>query len=141
VIVRCEHFLSLEAYAALDRAVVRANFGWPDIVRFMQGQGWAIWNCGGLSWVFTMVDTDDEIEVLLAGGREARKCVGPWEAAMLAHPAHRGMTLRIDGRKGWGRLLPHWERRDDVLYLKVQSGGEKEVHYDTDEQADLLNAN
>lgn len=119
MIVRREPKLTEAAFRALGPAVVRANFEWPDVLDIMRGNGWAIWNCGSLSWVFTMVNTEGEIEVLLAGGREARKCVGPWETAMRNEPAHKGLTLRIEGRRGWARLLPHWERRGDVLYLKV----------------------
>lgn len=66
-----------------------------------------------------MANEDNEIEVLLCGGERARECFPYWEAAMLAEPAHKGRTIRVDGRKGWARLLRHWERRDDVLYLKV----------------------
>ena len=114
-----EHFLSKEAFEALTPAIVRSNFDWRDIARIMQGHGWAVWNIAGLCWVFTMVNAENEIEVLLAGGKDARRCIGPWEAAMIAEPAHKGMTLRGEGRAGWAKLLPHWERRDDVLYLKV----------------------
>jgi hypothetical protein len=119
VIVRREHGLSAQAIDALAPAISRSNIGWTDLHKIMQGEGWAVWNCGGLSWVFTMINSDDEIEVLLAGGREARRCVSPWETAMRINPAHKGLTLRVDGRKGWARLLPHWERRDDVLYSRV----------------------
>ena len=125
MIIRQEHGLSAEAIDALGPAIARSNITWADLHEIMRGQGWAVWNCGGLSWVFTMINTDDEIEVLLAGGREARRCVRPWETAMVNHPAHKGLTLRVDGRKGWGRLLPHWERRDDVLYLRIDNGQEE----------------
>lgn len=119
MIVRQERALTEEAKDALSPAVAKSNITWADVYEIMQGQGWMIWNCGGLSWVFTMINTDAEIEVLLAGGREAKRCVVPWERAMVSHPAHKGLTLRVDGRKGWARLLRGWERRDDVLYLRV----------------------
>lgn len=126
MIVTREYGLSDEAVDALGPALARSNMNWADIAEIMCGYGWAVWNCGNLCWVFTMVNRDDEVEVLLAGGKRARECVQPWVDAMLSEPAHRGLTLRVDGRKGWARLLPDWERRDDVLYLKVHGIGQEE---------------
>jgi hypothetical protein len=117
--VKQQRHLSLEAAAALKRALPYANFDWAHIERAMSGHGWMIWNIGNLCWVFTIVNEDNEIEVLLTGGTRARECIAPWEAAMKAEPAHRGMVIRVDGRKGWARLLKHWERRGDVLYLRI----------------------
>lgn len=113
MIVRQEFDLSDEAAQALDKAIQRsANVDWSDVLQAMRGQGWAIWNVGGQCWCFTVVNIEDEIEVWLAGGENIRACLGPWEAAMRAHPAHRGMTMRAEGmgnRRGWQRLLPHWQ--------------------------------
>lgn len=116
------------------RALPTANFGWDYIESIMRGEQpdarmGTVWNVGNLCWVFTIVNLDDEIEVLLAGGRKARECVAPWLQAMLQEPAHRAMTIRVDGRKGWSRLLPNFERRDDVLYLKVPDGQETHKNY------------
>lgn len=122
MIVIREHFLSEAAYRALDPAVKRSNVTWPEIMQIMRGYGWAVWNCGNLCWVFTMVNARDEIEVLLAGGTRARECVAPWLQTMLEEPAHYSKTIRVDGRKGWSKLLKNFERRDDVLYLKVLNG-------------------
>lgn len=114
-----EHWLSAEAFVALNPAIARSNFDWLDVARIMRGHGWAVWNIGNVGWVFTMANTDNEIEVLLAGGRDAKTCLPLWEAAVVAEPAHKGMTVRIESRPGWRKLLPHWERRDDVLYLRI----------------------
>jgi len=117
--VRIERQLSADAFLALDPAVARSNVDWFDVSLMLQGNG-RVWNIGDTSFVFTIVNEDDEIEVLLAGGRMAADCVGPWEAAMVAHPAHQGLTLRVDGRKGWRRLLKHWDCDENgVLTLKV----------------------
>lgn len=117
--VKQQRHVSAEAWAALSKALPYANFTADDVARILAGYGWMIWNVGNLCWVLTMVNMDDEIEVLLCGGTRARECFPYWEAAMLKEPAHKGMTIRVDGRKGWSRLLRHWERRDDVLYLRV----------------------
>lgn len=115
-----QRHVSPQAEAALIPALRYSNMSLTDVQQVLRGCGWMIWNIGNLSWVLTMANADGEIEVLLAGGKRARECVGPWEAAMIAEPAHKGRVIRVDGRKGWGRLLPHWERRDGVLFLKVQ---------------------
>ena len=114
-----EDGLTAAAFLALDPAVSRSNIDWFDVSIMLRGNG-SVWNIGGTSWVFTIHNEDDEIEVLLAGGKRAKDCIAPWEAAMLAHPAHQGMTLRVDGRKGWRRLLPHWNCDEEgVLTLEV----------------------
>ena len=117
--VKQQRHLSREAAEALSRALPYANFTAEEVDRILDGYGWMIWNVGNLCWVLTMANEDGEIEVLLCGGERARECFPYWEAAMLAEPAHKGRVIRVDGRKGWSRLLRHWERRDDVLYLRV----------------------
>jgi hypothetical protein len=114
-----QRYVTAEAWEAITRPLYRSNLTPEDVLVILRGYGWMIWNCGNLSWVLTMANTDNEIEVLLCGGQRARECIGPWEESMLAEPAHKGKTLRIEGRKGWQRLLPHWERRDGALYRKV----------------------
>lgn len=117
--VKQQRHVSPEAWAALSKALPYANFTAADVALILAGYGWMIWAIDGKTFVLTMVNADREIEVLLCGGERARECFPYWEAAMLKEPAHKGMTIRVDGRKGWSRLLRHWERRDDVLYLKV----------------------
>lgn len=117
--VKQQRHVSAEAWAALSKALPYANFTAGDVREIMAGYGALIWNVGNLCWVLTMANADGEIEVLLAGGERARECFPYWEAAMLAEPAHKGRVIRVDGRKGWSRLLRHWERRDDVLFLRV----------------------
>lgn len=117
--VKQQRHVSAEAWAALKPALKYANFTEQDVARILDGYGWAVWNVGNLCWVLTCVDSEDEIEVLLCGGERARECFPYWERAMLEEPAHKGRTIRVDGRKGWARVLKHWERQGDVLYLKV----------------------
>jgi len=117
--VKQQRHVSAEAWAALSKALPYANFTEGDVRDILAGYGWMIWAIGNLCWVLTMANQDGEIEVLLCGGTRARECQPYWEAAMKAEPAHKGRVIRVDGRKGWSRLLRHWERRDDVLYLKV----------------------
>jgi hypothetical protein len=119
--VKQQRHVSPEAAAALAKALPYANFDAGYIEQVLEGFGWAVWNVGNLCWVLTMVNTDKEIEVLLAGGSDAKNCFGPWEKAMLAEPAHRGMTIRVDGRKGWRRYLKNWDcDANGVLTKRVE---------------------
>lgn len=117
--VKQQRHVSAEAKAALSKALPYANFGWDYIEQVTQGYGWRVWNVGNLCWVFTCVDSAGVIEVLLCGGERVRDCLPYWEAAMKAEPAHKGRLIRADGRKGWRRILPHWDYRDGVLFLRV----------------------
>jgi hypothetical protein len=117
--VKQQRHMSREAWQALSKALPYANFTAADVAQILSGYGWAVWNVGNLCWVLTMVNKDDEIEVLLCGGERARECFPHWERAMIEEPAHKGRVIRVDGRKGWARLLKNWERRNDVLYREV----------------------
>lgn len=112
--------LTADAFRALDRAAVRDGHDWVEIAGWLEAGAAQVWQIGDGAFVLTFANSDDEIEVLLAGGADARSCVGPWERAMLALPAHKGKTLRIEGRPGWARLLPHWQNTNGVLTLKVE---------------------
>lgn len=115
----CPDPLGDMALRALDPAVRRDGHDWKRLIeKLLEGHA-QVWSIGGVGYVYTYSPDDEHIDVILAGGERAAECVGPWEAAMLAHPAHQGRTIRIEGRKGWRRLLPHWEYRDGVLYMKV----------------------
>jgi len=107
--VKQQRHVSAEAWAALSKALPYANFTAADVEQILSGYGWMIWAIDGKTFVLTMVNQDREIEVLLAGGSDAANCIGPWEKAMLSDPAHKGMTIRIDGRKGWRKYLKHWD--------------------------------
>lgn len=116
--VEQEFQLTPAAIRALAPALKRSNIGWIELNEYMRGEGWCIWNIGGVGYVFTLINQDNEIEVLLAGGERAKDCVPYWEAAMLAHPSHKGLTVRVDGRKGWRRLLAHWDCDADGILTK-----------------------
>lgn len=100
--------LDMAAMKAMNAAVTRDKHDWAEIMGWIKEGAAQVWLINGTGYAMTVANVDDEIEVILAGGFDARGCVGPWEEAMKAHPAHKGKTLRIEGRKGWQRLLPHW---------------------------------
>lgn len=107
------------AVAALNPAVERDGHDWAQIVEWLNDGCAQVWQINGTGYVLTLANGDDEIEVLLGGGKDAKGCAPVWEAAMHQYPAHRGKTLRLEGRKGWRRIFSHWDERDGVLYMKV----------------------
>lgn len=122
--VKQQRHLSREAAEALSKALPYANFTADDVGRIMKNEDpdtkyWAVWNVGNLCWVFTIINWLDEVEVLLCGGEQVRECLPHWERAISECPMHKGKVLRADGRKGWRRILPHWECQDGVLYREV----------------------
>jgi hypothetical protein len=122
--VKQQRHISAEARAALSKALPYANFDWSMVEKVMAGEDpdtehGMVWNVGNLCWVLTAINWLGEVEVLLCGGERVRECIPHWEAAITSDPSHKGHPVRADGRKGWARLLPHWERRDDALYLRI----------------------
>lgn len=63
---------------------------------------------------------DDALVVWIGVGRGVRGWCGEAEAAVSAFAREIGCRcLRIEGRRGWRRILPHWERVGDDLELEV----------------------
>lgn len=94
----------------LDPAMRRGGNDWFDAQQWLAEGSAQIWLINGTGYVLAVANTDNEIEVLAAGGSDARSCAGEWERTMRADPRHKGMTLKIAGsRRGWKRLFPHWE--------------------------------
>lgn len=63
---------------------------------------------------------DDAILIWLGVGRGVRKWCGSAEADISAFARSIGCNkLRIEGRKGWQRVLPHWTRVGDDLELPL----------------------
>lgn len=100
-----------EARAALQPALDYGKLEWAQVEGWLADAVACIWRMDGM-FCLTFANANDEIEVVLAGGEKVRDCIGPWEAAMRALPQHKGKTLILQGRKGWKRLLPHWEAQD-----------------------------
>jgi hypothetical protein len=122
--VKQQKHLSKYARDEFDRAMPYANFDWAEIERIMSGEDedvehWVIWNVGNLCYVFTIINWLGEIEVLMCAGEKVRDCLPYWEKAISEDPKHKGRTLMADGRKGWRRILSHWDFWDGVLYRKV----------------------
>lgn len=107
------------AFRELDRASRWERHDWVQVCDWLAEGSAQVWNVNDEAFVLTLANNDNEIEVLMCGGKNARANVPVWEAAMLSCPAHKGCTLRLEGRKGWRRYLPHWDYRDGVLTRKI----------------------
>jgi len=85
---------------------------WQEVEGWLSDCVACVWRIGDEAYVLTFANADDEIEIVAAGGRGAIRAAAPFEAAMRAIPQHKGLTLRIDGRKGWRRFYGHWDCDD-----------------------------
>lgn len=108
--------------AALQPSLDMGNFSWAEIEKAFAEKAACFWQIGSDAWVVTYANIENEIEILLCGGRDALRCAEPFEKHMLSRPAHKGMTLRIEGRKAWKRMFKTWdcvEKDGSVLLTKV----------------------
>lgn len=63
---------------------------------------------------------DDAVLIWIGVGRGVRTWCADAEAKVGAFARSVGChKLRIEGRKGWQRILPHWTRVGDDLELRV----------------------
>lgn len=109
LVIQSGALLNAEAITALDPAIRRGGHNWPQIVTELVTGEACLWRAGDLAWLITRPDDDGVIEAIAAGGRQAKEWARPIEAAIRAHPAHKGRRLRIWGRHGWRRHFPDWE--------------------------------
>lgn len=106
---------------------------WPEIVRTAEkgghsaievvdkvSAGHAIgWPVDGGYLVLCRSD-DDRIVVWIGVGVGVRQWCGQAEKDVSAFARSVGcIALRIEGRKGWRRILPHWKQVGDDLELPV----------------------
>lgn len=93
---------------------------WEEVEGWLADCVACVWRIGEHAYALTFANENNEVEILAAGGKGAWRAAKPFESAMKALPEHRGMTLRIDGRKGWRRLYPHWNcDKQGVLTTRV----------------------
>jgi len=110
-----------EAKAALAPSM--GVIDWADVEQWLADRVACVWRIGRDAWALTFANCDNEIEFLAAGGSGAWKAMPVFDKAMRKLPAHAGMTFRIEGRKGWARLLPDWTRQDldrDTVLLTLK---------------------
>lgn len=94
---------------ALNPAYEMGNCDWAEIEQAIVDYAACVWQIGEQAWIVTYANADNEIEILLCGGRGHAEVAGPFEAAMRALPAHKGKTLRLEGRKAWKRVFKNWD--------------------------------
>ncbi|NRA42745.1 MAG: hypothetical protein HRU21_10640 [Pseudomonadales bacterium] len=85
---------------------------WDEVEAWLSDYVACVWRIGLDAWALTFANSDNEIEFLAAGGSGAWKAMPIFDKAMRNLPEHAGKTFRIEGRKGWARLLPDWTRKD-----------------------------
>ena len=114
--------LSETAKDALQASLDTSAWEWPVIEQCLADLTAAVWRIGDDAWAITVANADDEIDIIAGGGRGANKATRPFLEAMERYPAHRGFTLRLEGRRGWMRFCKGWEVEEagggDVIMTK-----------------------
>ena len=107
---------------ALAPSYDRSNCDWVEIERWIAEGVAAAWQIRDSAYGVTFANADDEIELLLGGGSGAIRHVPPFISAMETLPVHRGLTLRLEGRRGWKRFCAGWDCEEvgggDVILTK-----------------------
>jgi len=100
--------LSFEDRARLTPAAARAGYSLSDLEHKLATGHAMLWHAGEMT-VTSEVDEDGVCDIRLGGGKMTRQALAELERAVLTSPFHIDVKcLRLWGRKGWLRLLPHW---------------------------------
>ncbi len=86
---------------------------WPAICRKIEARHCQLWFAVDetpVAALITQATTENALECLLAGGRDAKTWARLAEERFTQFATENGLNrLRIFGRKGWSHLFPHWE--------------------------------
>jgi len=100
--------LSDEDRARLQPAADAAGYPLADLEQKLATGHAMLWHVGEMT-VTSEVDEDGVCDIRLGGGKMTRETLRGLEQAVLTSPFHSGVnSIRVWGRKGWLRLLPHW---------------------------------
>lgn len=113
--------LSDDVKRELEPSLEASAWDWDEIERWIAAGVAAVWQIGSDAWAITAANADDEIDVIVGGGKGANRATRPFLQAMENLPVHRGLTLRIEGRRGWRRWCKDWhceEAGGDVILTK-----------------------
>lgn len=114
------------AFPLLAKVIERGGHNWDEICRKIDEkhcQLWLVVTDRPIAALVTQCTVDDELEILIAGGESAASWVAIAERDIGGFARANGLKLmRIWGRKGWMRLLPHWTVmgvEDDLVIIEV----------------------
>lgn len=100
--------LSDQDRARLQPAADAAGYSLADLEHKLATGHAMLWHAGEMT-VTSEVDEEGVCDIRLGGGKMTREALRELECAVLTSPFHIGVKkLRVWGRKGWLRLLPHW---------------------------------
>lgn len=113
------------AFPFLQEAIKTGGHDWQEICRKVDEyhcQVWIIETDRPIAALISQATTENVLECLLGGGRDAKIWAGVAEQRLSAFAAENGLNrLRIWGRKGWARVFPSWDRvgvEDGYLILE-----------------------
>lgn len=100
--------LSDQDRVRLQPAADRAGYSLASLESDLAAGKAMLWHFEGMT-VTSEVDEDGVCDIRLGGGKMTREALAELEHAVLTSPFHSCInSIRVWGRKGWLRLLPHW---------------------------------
>jgi hypothetical protein len=100
--------LSEEDRLRLQPAADAAGYSLADLEANLSAGHAMLWHAGEMT-ITSEVDEDGVCDIRLGGGKMTIQALRELEHAVVTSPFHIGANkLRLWGRKGWLRLLPHW---------------------------------
>lgn len=100
--------LSDQDRARLQPAANAAGYSLADLEHKLATGHAMLWHAGEMT-VTSEVDEEGVCDIRLGGGKMTRQALAELEHAVLTSPFHSCInSIRVWGRKGWLRLLPHW---------------------------------
>ena len=100
--------LTDEDRTRLGPACIMAGYAGENLERNLSTGHAMIWRADGMT-ITSEVDEEDVCDIRLGGGKMTVEALRKLEHGVVTSPFHSSVKkLRIWGRKGWLRMLPHW---------------------------------
>jgi len=116
--------LSDQDRAKLQPAADAAGYSLADLEHKLATGHAALWHAGSMT-ITSEVDQDGVCDIRLGGGKMTVATLRELERMVVTSPFHSEVkSLRLWGRKGWLRLLPHWTccgYEDGLVILELKN--------------------
>jgi len=116
--------LSDQDRARLQPAADAAGYSLADLEDSLATGHAMLWHAGGMT-ITSEVDQEGVCDIRLGGGKMTISSLRELESAVVTSPFHSSVkSLRLWGRKGWLRLLPHWTccgYEDGLVILELKN--------------------
>lgn len=98
-----------EAKPFLEQVCEKAGKCWSEVAAMVAARHAQLWKIDSVAVIATTVTDDGTCDIWLCGGASPRTWFSEAENVIGDFARRAGADrLRIIGRKGWRRVLPHW---------------------------------